>query len=528
MAHDKHDTGHDDHGHIHLEYQPALPLPKGKVFLWLFLSTEIMFFAALIGVYLVIRYGAPPGTWPAPHDVHLLEPLGAFNTFVLICSSVTIVLALEAAKKNNSSLARSWLFATLVLGSIFLGVKGYEYSSKFKHGIYPAKPHSLVYEKSDVYYAAAVRTEIDSRRAAVESQRQELIAKRDAEGQGLSAGEEKQLEELTAQIDDYTSFSENVVRYAEREAAAQTGSKSRRPLETLAYVIHHSHVDEKYVSWLKEEEQELRAEKSKLIADRGSLTKQRTTLEKEHAALLEEKKELEENPPPSEEPAAEQPAEEPEDGDASGEEATTDEQPAEASDVGETEGAAESSDETADENSEAGVQGQTGDEGEAAVAEAPSATEQHQQRLAALNEKIAAKDTELAALNASKTPMDTRLAAIEGRLGVLAPESSDHAGDDDHHGDINLIKIAEQDHGLNDEHHMRLPMVIPSGNMWASTYFLLTGFHAIHVAVGLLVFGLMLPVRYTRTNAGTIENIGLYWHFVDLVWIFLFPLLYLF
>ena len=64
--------------------------------------------------------------------------------------------------------------------------------------------------------------------------------------------------------------------------------------------------------------------------------------------------------------------------------------------------------------------------------------------------------------------------------------------------------------------------------MWASTYFLLTGFHAIHVLVGLIVFALMMPMRLGAAAAGFIENIGLYWHFVDLVWIFLFPLLYLF
>ena len=71
-------------------------------------------------------------------------------------------------------------------------------------------------------------------------------------------------------------------------------------------------------------------------------------------------------------------------------------------------------------------------------------------------------------------------------------------------------------------------MVIPGGNLWASSYFLLTGFHAIHVAIGLLVFVLMMPMRLNLAQAGVIENIGLYWHFVDLVWIFLFPLLYLF
>ena len=64
--------------------------------------------------------------------------------------------------------------------------------------------------------------------------------------------------------------------------------------------------------------------------------------------------------------------------------------------------------------------------------------------------------------------------------------------------------------------------------MWASTYFLLTGFHAIHVLIGLIVFALMIPMRLDLAAAGFIENIGLYWHFVDLVWIFLFPLLYLF
>ena len=64
--------------------------------------------------------------------------------------------------------------------------------------------------------------------------------------------------------------------------------------------------------------------------------------------------------------------------------------------------------------------------------------------------------------------------------------------------------------------------------MWASTYFLMTGFHAIHVLVGLIAFVLILPKKLDAKKAHIIENVGLYWHFVDLVWIFLFPLLYLF
>src|SRR5215813_13308241 len=132
----------DSHG-SKFSYQPALPIPNGKTCLWLFLSTEIMFFAGLIGTYIVLRFGAI--AWPTPEDVHLSEPIGAFNTFVLICSSVTIVLALEAGKANKSGLARLFLLVTLILGSVFLGVKMYEYRAKFQHGIYPWKPHSLIY-----------------------------------------------------------------------------------------------------------------------------------------------------------------------------------------------------------------------------------------------------------------------------------------------------------------------------------------------------------------------------------------------
>ena len=133
MANDS--SGHDDHahGHIHLQYQPALPMDNGKVCMWLFLSTEIMFFAGLIGTYIVLRFGAP--AWPGPADVHLVEWIGAANTFVLICSSVTIVLSLEAAKSDRVKQAKIFMGLTLVLGAVFLGVKAYEYQSKFRHGI---------------------------------------------------------------------------------------------------------------------------------------------------------------------------------------------------------------------------------------------------------------------------------------------------------------------------------------------------------------------------------------------------------
>ncbi len=340
-----HDHGHSGgpgdghHGHVHLQYQPGLPLTRGKLIMWLFLSTEIMFFAALLGSYVVLRFGAP--VWPKPHHVHLSEPIGAFNTFVLICSSVTIVLALEAAKASKTGLAKFWMLLTLLLGSLFLGIKAYEYQAKFSHGIYPAHPRGLIYERPDLYYGSAVRGRLDAlRKMPVASVPWFLRDPADAEA---------------------------------------------KPGDTVDVL---KRLDDAPADRLSAEQQAARA------------------------------------------------------------------------------------------------------------------------RLQQVQKMVASPD---------QHPFDLAVIADQ-----IMPLPATHAGGD--HGGGH-----GGGHGLNDSFPwLRLPIVIPGGNMWASTYFLLTGFHAVHVAVGLLVFAILLTVTLGPKNAGMIENIGLYWHFVDLVWIFLFPLLYLF
>src|SRR6202162_1517722 len=100
----------------------GLPLSHGKLAIWFFLVTEIMFFTALIGVYLILRNGTPTRSgfsWPTPHDVHLKEWIGALNTFVLIVSSLTVVLAHYAAHHGNFKRATLYIGVTLALGAVF-------------------------------------------------------------------------------------------------------------------------------------------------------------------------------------------------------------------------------------------------------------------------------------------------------------------------------------------------------------------------------------------------------------------------
>jgi len=274
----------------------GLPLSNGKLAMWLFLVTEIMFFTGLIGTYLVLRLGSR--SWPTPHQVHLVEWMGAVNTFVLICSSLTIVLAHAALTRGDTRKAVIYIGITLAAGVFFLAIKAVEYNSKFTHHILPGEI------KYDRYLAAGGR---DYRRDLLADLRQI-----EAKPEGIPSAAVNEVKALITVIQDQI---------------AQTG----------------------------------------------------------------------------------------------------------------------------------------------------------------------------------RTP-------------VQAEE------------DIRKISLSVEK--MIDEHpELHLQYVIPYGNIWASCYFAMTGFHAIHVLGGLIVFVIMLIQAFFGTfgahSAIFVELTGLYWHFVDIVWIFLFPLLYL-
>jgi cytochrome c oxidase subunit 3 len=300
---------HEERPQAHM----GLPLPTAKVAVWLFLVTEIMFFTALIGTYLILRNGTPrnsPFEWPTPHKVHLIEWIGALNTFVLICSSLTVVLAHHVALQGKFKQAAQYVLATLLLGGLFLVIKAYEYNSKFQHDILPGHVGEVL--------------------------------------PGMNVEREK-------------NFGPVGMQYVERVR------------QQLTHITEH------------------------VTAENLS------------------------------------------------------QQPA------------------------------------------------HVQDCYNLLQAMAPGKYEDGGYKSPPSP---------GEVGKMVNDLLDKHGDAVH-----------------------LTPAIPFGNLWASCYFAMTGFHALHVFGGIVVFAIILIIAMTRglgpQHAGMLEMTGLYWHFVDIVWIFLFPLLYL-
>jgi cytochrome c oxidase subunit 3 len=116
----------------------GIPISRAKLGMWLFLGTEIMFFTAFIGTYIVCFFGSPG--WPTDtNQTHIKIAAGGINTFVLILSSYFVVVAHEAMGLRNFARARQFLTYTMVLAFVFLGIKSYEYKGKFDHYILPGK-----------------------------------------------------------------------------------------------------------------------------------------------------------------------------------------------------------------------------------------------------------------------------------------------------------------------------------------------------------------------------------------------------
>lgn len=117
---------------IDLAENPLTPDSTGKLGMWIFLAGDAMSFGTLLAGYGAVRAGAT--NWPVPQEV-LGISLTAFMTFLLICSSLTMVKALAAIKQGDSKSMVNFLWLTVLGGVIFLGLQAYEWTHLIHAGL---------------------------------------------------------------------------------------------------------------------------------------------------------------------------------------------------------------------------------------------------------------------------------------------------------------------------------------------------------------------------------------------------------
>ncbi len=413
----------------------GIPISRAKLGMWLFLGTEIMFFTAFIGTYIVCFFGSPG--WPTDtRETHINIAAGGINTFVLILSSYFVVVAHEAMGLRNFSRARQFLVYTMVLAFVFLGIKSYEYNGKFSHNILPGRIAEDDFQAMD--------NTVRAMQKAVENALDTLVP-------GDAKPHEKQTAlntELSAiQKDRETAKSEAKEAAAKASAApsdADAKAAATAKADAFAKIADETPRERLLRAWLgwNEEFSRLRTEVS---GNKLTLEQVKSRLGTHHNHDLGIKSEYEEtiivdtNTPVLK---------------------------------------------SADGRDLSHIAGRLVDE----------------------------KD--LAAFKASPRQAFTVLAHTGERITIAADN----------------IVAATMPAGVIDlAHQIHEPFVMPYGNLFASCYFLMTAFHAIHVLVGMTLFTVLL-MQGSRLNekwSDFMENAGLYWHFVDLVWIFLFPLLYI-
>ena len=114
------------HGPI-ATHRTASGIPTGRLAVWWLLASEIFIFGGLIMCFLLFKFNNAPGF----EDADMTStPAGAFNTFVLLTSSLTIVLAHAAAERGDTQASFRYIWFTIGGGLVFMLVKTYEYSSK--------------------------------------------------------------------------------------------------------------------------------------------------------------------------------------------------------------------------------------------------------------------------------------------------------------------------------------------------------------------------------------------------------------
>ena len=113
-----------------------------KLLMWIFLASDCLFFGALISTYMIFKGNIPNPPYPTDRTVNgeffhglLNIPLTSASTFVLLMSSVAMVLAVYGAQNNNLKMMKGWLLSTIGLGIFFLLFQVYEFRHFLHEGL---------------------------------------------------------------------------------------------------------------------------------------------------------------------------------------------------------------------------------------------------------------------------------------------------------------------------------------------------------------------------------------------------------
>jgi heme/copper-type cytochrome/quinol oxidase subunit 3 len=125
-------AGHADDGHAEHGAHGGSGLSNNKLAMWLFLGSDCLLFGGLISTYMLYRGRVQRG--PNPNELYNI-PFTSVSSFVLLMSSLTMVLAVTAAGRNDDRRMRIWLCTTAFLGSLFVGAQVFEFRSFYSKGL---------------------------------------------------------------------------------------------------------------------------------------------------------------------------------------------------------------------------------------------------------------------------------------------------------------------------------------------------------------------------------------------------------
>ena len=128
---------------------PFNSVPKLKLGMWVFLSSEVVLFGSFIGAFVFIKTAS--GTWPLAGSIHDI-PLGMVNTIILLTSGLTMVMAVQSIKEGDQRGLMKWLGTTFVLGASFMGLKLSEWANLASTGFVIGASNPVTSLAASSYY----------------------------------------------------------------------------------------------------------------------------------------------------------------------------------------------------------------------------------------------------------------------------------------------------------------------------------------------------------------------------------------